>query len=182
MDNLEKNEKYLCNILIKYINSRSCAVVLHNDRRQDCGHMGLKLHVHLSVDTTLPGDDRQKEKSAICEVDVFQIREKILTQKGKLDVQKIRNVPAFINHMIRHPRLFIGANNQVMRELFKWVKEQTINFLHISEANCLGELMTLQDPLDLRLHRIHLGKSAGSGPPLIISYIQFIIQRTKQQI
>ena len=52
--------------------------------------------------------------------------------------------------MIARPRLFIGANNQVMRELFKCVKEQTINFLHISEANCLGELMTLQNPLALK--------------------------------
>ena len=69
----------------KYINSCSCAVVLHNDSRHDCGLMGLKLHVHLIVDTKLPGDDRQEER-AICDADVFQIKEEVLTQKGKPEV------------------------------------------------------------------------------------------------
>ena len=63
----------------KYINSRSSAVVLQNDSRQDCGLLGLKPHVHLIVNKKLPGDDTQEEKSAICDADVFQIREKILT-------------------------------------------------------------------------------------------------------
>ena len=89
LDNLEKNEQYLCNILKTYINSRSCAVVLHNDSRHECGYMGLKPHVHVIVDTKLPGKDRLEEKSAICDADVFQIREKVLAQKGRLEVQKI---------------------------------------------------------------------------------------------
>ena len=67
--------------------------------------------------------------------------------------------------MVTHPRLFLGANNQVMSELFRCVKEQTINFLHISEANCLGELMTLQDPLNLRYAEYKWGSQPDLGPP-----------------
>ena len=66
--------------------------------------------------------------------------------------------------MIKHPRLFIGANNQVMRELCKCVKEQTINFLHISEVNCLGEMILL-DPLDLRYAEYNWGSQPDLGPP-----------------
>ena len=67
--------------------------------------------------------------------------------------------------MITHPRLFIGANNQATRELFKCVKEQTINFLHISEANCLKDLMSLQDPMDLRYAEYNWGRQPDLGPP-----------------
>ena len=131
----------------KYVNNRWCALVIHRDPENDCGHVGKTAHIHCIVSRSLTA-----EANPAYDSEVLALHKKATSLGGALTVQRIRSIFGFVGKMLERPRLFLGANNALLLQTFKAVAENHVSFLPVTEKDCLGDTEELLPLFDHRFN------------------------------
>ena len=95
--------------------------------------------MHIKADTKLQ-DSENEENIASCNEGISQIQKKLAVQNGILQVQNVKNITAFVKHLIEPPKLFIGSNQNLLREIFKAVTSNQITLFLYKKENVWKKL------------------------------------------